>query len=66
MTAAYSLAIEESGSDHYSSLEAAFTAALPSLAALLAERIRLGLDSGRYVIQNGVVKLPEEAGDHAG
>ncbi len=60
-----SLAIEEVGSEGCPALDVAFAAALPSLAALLAARIRLGLDTGRYVIDNGIVKLAEEVKDDA-
>lgn len=42
------LIVEEIGSDQCASLDAAFVAALPSVASLLAARIRLGLDNGRY------------------
>jgi len=56
-----SLTIEELGSDRYPSLDAAFVAALPSLAAFLAARIRLGLDNGRYVVENGEVRLAKKA-----
>jgi len=61
----HSLAMEETGSEQCPSLDVAFAAALPSLARLLAARIRLGLDTGRYVVENGVVRLAEEPRDHA-
>jgi len=54
------LRTEELGTNRYPSLEAAQDAALPLLAELLASVIRSGLDSGRYIVENGVVKLSEE------
>lgn len=54
--------IEEFGMDRYPSLQAAQDGAMPVLAEVLANVIRSGLDSGRYLVQNGVVKLSEEEG----
>jgi hypothetical protein len=52
--------IEEYGTDRYPSLEAARQAAMPILAQLLANTIQCGLDSGRYFVENGIVKLSKE------
>jgi hypothetical protein len=56
-----SFEIEESGSDTYSSREATQQAALPALTELLVPMIRSGLDSGRYIIENGVVRINRES-----
>jgi hypothetical protein len=53
-------AIAEFGTERYPSLEAAQEAAMPILARLLATTIEAGLDSGRYFVENGVVRLSEE------
>jgi hypothetical protein len=55
-----SFEIEECGSDTYFSREATQQAALPALTELLAPIIRSGLDSGRYMIENGVVRINRE------
>ena len=55
--------IEEIGTEKHASLEAAQEAALPVLADALAQIIRDHLDSGRYIADNGVLKLREEAND---
>lgn len=55
-----SVKIEEKGTDKHTSLEAAQKAALPILGDALAPIIRLGLDSGRYIVENGTIKLQHE------
>jgi hypothetical protein len=50
-----SFEIEEFGGETYPSLEAAQQAALLRLAPLLARIISERLDSGEYVVANGVV-----------
>jgi len=52
---AESFEIEESGGEMYPSLEAAQQAALLPLAAVLARIITERLDSGEYIVVNGVV-----------
>jgi len=56
--------IDEVGGNRHPSLEAAHQASMPVLAQLLANTIQAGLDSGRYVVENGVVKLSKEGGTH--
>lgn len=55
--------IEEIGTERYGSLEDARQAALGPLAQALVDIIRSGLDNGDYIVQDGLVKLREEA-DH--
>ena len=55
--------IEEIGTAGYSSLEDAQEAASSALAEVLAQAIRSGLDNGRYVTENGFVRIVEEARD---
>ncbi len=52
--------IEEIGTERHPSLEAAQEAALPDLSNALAQMVRLGLDDGRYVADNGLVRMAEE------
>ena len=52
--------IEESGVETYSSLEAAQEAALPPLATVLAGIISQRLDTGEYIVENGVVRSKRE------
>jgi hypothetical protein len=47
--------IEESGTDTYPSMDDAQEAALPLLAAALSRIIQQRLDSGEYIVENGVV-----------
>jgi hypothetical protein len=54
------LRIEEVGTGRFPSLEAAQEATMPVLAEFLAKAIRSGVDSGRYIVENGVVKPCEE------
>ena len=54
------LRIVERGTERHGSPEAAQEAALPLLADALVQIIRSSLDSGRYIVENGVVKLREE------
>lgn len=58
------LVIKEFGGDRHPSLEAAQQAAMPIIAQLLANVIQSGLDSGRYFVENGVVKLSKEEDTH--
>ena len=63
-----SFEIEELGSDRYRSLEDAQTAALPRLADLVASIVREGIEEGRFVVVDGVVRFghvceSEELGD---
>ena len=58
------LRIEEFGTELHPSLEAARRAAAPVLAQLVANTIQAGLDSGRYIVENGVVRLSEEVKSH--
>jgi hypothetical protein len=51
--------IEELSGDRHPSLEAAHQAAVPILTQLLTNTIQVGLDSGRYFVENGVVRLSE-------
>lgn len=60
--------IEELGTDRYRSLEEAQRAALPHLAELVACMVRQGIEEGRFVVVDGVVRLghvceSEELGD---
>ena len=55
-----SITVEEAGTEGPLTLDTAFVASLPDLAALLAVRVRVGLDNGDYVAQNGVVELAKE------
>ena len=52
-----SFEIEESGCDRYPLLEDAQTAALPHVAELLASIVRQGIEEGRFVVVNGMVRL---------
>lgn len=52
--------IEEIETEKYPSLEEAQEAALPDLSNALAQMVRLGLDNGRYVVDNGLVRMTEE------
>jgi len=52
-------AIEEVGTDTYPSPEAANRAAIPEIAQTIVHIIRAGLESGRFVVIDGVVKLAE-------
>ena len=54
------LRIVERGTERHGSPEAAREAALPLLADALMQIIRSGLDSGRYIVENSVVKLRKE------
>ena len=54
------LIIQERGTQRYASSVDAQDAALPLLADALVQIIRSSLDSGRYIVENGVVKLREE------
>lgn len=49
--------IEMHGSDRYTSLEEARRAALQPIAAAVARAIRAGIESGRYVVADGIVVL---------
>jgi len=49
--------IEELGTGRNPSLEDAQRAALPHLAELVASMIRQGIEEGRFVMVNGVVRL---------
>ena len=51
--------IEELGMNRYSSLEDAQRAALPHLAELLACMVRQGIEEGRFVVVDGVVRLAQ-------
>jgi len=55
--------IEEIGTELYGSLEDARQAALGPLAQALVDIIHSGLDNGDYIVQDGLVKVREEA-DH--
>lgn len=54
-----SIEIEEVGGEYSSSLEDAQEAGLRPLADLLAAMIRSGLDNGRYIVEDGVVREPK-------
>jgi len=54
--------IEELGSDRYCSLEDAQRAALPHLAELVASIVREGIEEGRFVVADGVVRLAKRCG----
>ena len=51
--------IEEVGTDRYCSLEEAQRAALPPLAEILACMVRQGIEEGRFVLLDGVVRLAQ-------
>lgn len=55
--------IQELGTERYSLPEDAQDAALRPLAEILADIIRSGLDNGRYIVEDGLVKVREEV-DH--
>lgn len=57
------LEIEEWGTKRYPSLEDAQEGALRPLAEALAAIIRSGLDNGRYIVQDGLVRVQKEADD---
>jgi hypothetical protein len=52
---------EEKSTEQYPSLEVAQRAALQALGGAIARAVRAGLDSGCFVIVDGVVRLPESA-----
>jgi hypothetical protein len=52
--------IEELSGSRHRSLQAAQEAAMPILAQLVANIVHAGLDSGRYIVENGIIKLSEE------
>ena len=54
------LLIEELSGSRHPSLEAAQQAAVPILAQLVINGVDAGLDSGRYIVENGIIKLSEE------
>jgi len=54
-----SFQIEELGMNRYSSLQDAQRAALPHLAELLACMVRQGIEEGRFVVVDGVVRLTQ-------
>jgi hypothetical protein len=56
--------IQELSGHRYPSLQAAQDAAAPVLAQLLVNTIQAGLDSGRYFVENGMVKLSQEGETH--
>jgi hypothetical protein len=58
--------IQELSGERYPSLDSAHEAGVPILAQLLANAIQAGLDTGRYIVDNGVVKLSEETRGHEG
>jgi len=51
--------IDELGTEGYCSLEDAQRAALPHLAELLASMVRQGIEEGRFVVVDGVVRLAQ-------
>lgn len=53
--------IEELSGSQHPSLEAAQQAAVPILAQFVVNAVHAGLDSGRYIVENGIIKLSEEA-----
>lgn len=53
--------LEEESVGRYPSLEMTQRAALSSLARDIVSAVRDGLESGRYVVQEGVVRLAEPA-----
>ena len=53
--------IEELATDRYHSLEDAQGAALPHLAELLACMVRQGIEQGRFVVVDGVVRLVQRS-----
>jgi len=60
--------IQEFGTERYPSLEDAQQAGLPHLAELLACMVRQGIEEGRFVVVDGVVRRAqrcesEEVGD---
>jgi len=64
----YALQIDELGTERYCSLEDAQRAALPHLAELVASMVRQGIEEGRFVVVDGMVRLghvceSEELGD---
>jgi len=52
--------IEELSGSRHRSLQAAQDASVPILAQLVVNVVRAGLDSGRYIVENGIIKLSEE------
>lgn len=48
--------IQEFGTERYPSLEDAQRAALPHLAQLLASIVRRGIEDGRFVVVEGIVR----------
>lgn len=59
-----SFEIEELGTDRYCSVEDAQRAALPHLAGLLACMVRQGIEEGRLVIVDKVVRLSQRRECH--
>jgi len=51
--------IQEFGTERYPSLDDAQQAALPHLAELLACMVRQGIEGGRFVVVDGVVRLAQ-------
>ena len=51
--------IEEKSTDRFCSLEAAQRAGLEAIAGSLAQAVRANLKSGRYVVDDGVVRVAE-------
>jgi hypothetical protein len=53
--------LSESGGDNHPTLELAQRASLQDIASVVARIVRNGIAQGRFVVQDGIVRLAEEA-----